>query len=156
MGLKELREKMAALKVEVRSLIATDIAADVATAETKMTEVRALDKKINLLVELGKEEERSLLDQKEEKEKKVKVVSEMRSITKKLMGKELSVEERAAIMSADNAVLIPKQLIMQVIELSTGYGSLKGICDVIPVVKNEGTIPVVDITGQNARSEERV
>jgi len=146
MKLAALKAKLALLQTEVRSLVETDTAA----AEAKMVEVRSLKSQIDMLVELGNEEERDLKDQKKKEEKKTEIVSEMRSITKKLMGKELTVEERAAIVSSDNAVLIPKQLIMKVIELSTGYGSLKALCDVIPVVKNEGTIPVVDISDQNA------
>ena len=149
MNISEMKAQIEASKVEVRTLLDTDVV----LAEAKMVEVRSLEARLKLATELGESEEREILSQnKNEKDGVVKMgkVNEMRAITKKLMGKEITEEERTAIMSSDNAVLIPKQLIMNVIELSTGYGSLKGLCDVIPVVKNEGSIPVVDITGQNA------
>ncbi|WP_319001803.1 phage major capsid protein [Clostridium estertheticum] len=149
MNITEMRAKIGEMKVEVRTLLESDVT----LAGTKMEEVRNLEKALKLQIELGEEEKRDILDQSKNKKDgvvKMEKVNEMRAITKQLMGKELTPEERSAIMSSDNAVLIPKQLIMDVIKLSTGYGSLKGICAVIPVVKNEGSIPVVDISGQNA------
>jgi HK97 family phage major capsid protein len=68
------------------------------------------------------------------------------------MGKETTVEERATITSTDNAAVLPKEFVNKVIEIQKGFGSLKGLCDVIPVTKNEGTIPVVDLD-QNEMAE---
>jgi HK97 family phage major capsid protein len=142
--IKELKTKIASGKVEVRTLLSTDAN----QAEAKMVEVREFEKSLKLLEELGEKEERDLKDQKIEGKKEP--VNEMRAIVKKLMGKDMTVEERAAINTTDNAAVIPKQFVNKLIELTKGYGSLKDLCDVIPVVKNEGTIPVVDLSGQNA------
>jgi HK97 family phage major capsid protein len=72
-------------------------------------------------------------------------VDEFRAIVKTVMGVDRTAEERAAVTTADNAAVLPKQFVDNVIELQKGYGSLKDICDIIPVFKNEGTIPVVDL-----------
>ena len=72
-------------------------------------------------------------------------VNEMRTITKSLMGKELTPEERATIKTSDNSAVVPKQFINQLQEIKKGFGSLKEYCDVTPVTKNSGTIPVVDL-----------
>jgi len=140
MKIEELKAKIAAAKVEVRGLVATDVKA----AETKMVEVRGLEKQLALLIELGKEEEREMKKQKEENKTDEKV-SEMRSLVKQVMGKETTVEERAAITSVENAAVIPKEFVNKLIEIQKGFGSLKGLCDIIPVTKNEGTIPVIDL-----------
>ena len=67
-------------------------------------------------------------------------VNEMRAITKSIMGKELSKEERAAVKTSDNAAVLPKQFINELEEIKKGYGSLKEYCDVKKVTKNEGSI----------------
>ena len=72
-------------------------------------------------------------------------VNEMRAIVKSLMGKELTPEERATIKTTDNSAVVPEQFINQLQEIKKGFGSLKEYCDVIPVTKNSGTIPVVDL-----------
>lgn len=51
------------------------------------------------------------------------------------MGEETTTEERANIKSVDNAAVIPKQFVNKLIEIQKGFGSLKGLCDVIPVTK---------------------
>lgn len=71
--------------------------------------------------------------------------SEFRSVVKHVLGKEMTAEERADIKTTDNAAIIPKQFVNKLIEIQKGYGSLKGLCDIIPVTKNEGTIPVIDL-----------
>lgn len=141
MDLAALKAKLALLQTEVRTLVETDTAA----AEAKMVEVRSLKSKIALLTEVGEEEKRDLKDQKVKEGKKVEPISEMRSLVKQVMGKEMTTEERATIVSTDNAVVMPKQFINQLQELKIGYGSIKNYCDIIPVTKNEGTIPVVDL-----------
>ena len=143
MKLAELIAKLALLQTEVRTLIATDTTA----AESKMVEVRSLKAQISLLTELGEEEKREIIEQK--KDKKVEEVSEMRSLVKQVMGKELTAEERAAITTTAVGTVIPKQFINKIIELEKGFGSLQYLCDEIPVTKSSGTIPVVDLDGQN-------
>ncbi len=152
MGLKELREALAAAKTEVRNLMKTDVAA----AEAKMEEVRKLQKSLEIAEELAVEEERELLRQKEEREKANKTtsgeVSEMRAITKYIMGADITEEERnlikiekekrVATTSTGNAAVLPKQFINQLIEIEKGFGSLEEYCDIIPVTKNEGTMPI--------------
>lgn len=143
----ELKIKIAEGKTEVRSLLATDIV----KAETKMEEVRSLEKSLKILEELGVTEQREIIAQAADVITATEPVNEMRAIVKHIMGKEsLTVEERAAITTADHAAVLPKQFIKEIIELTKGYGSLKSLCDIIPVTKNEGTTPVVDLSGQNA------
>lgn len=140
----ELRAALAILQTETRTLLVTDVIA----AEAKMGEVRNLQKKIILMEEIEEEEKRSLEAQKSKKEDKkteVDEAGEMRAVVKSIMGTEMTTEERATIKSVDNAAVIPKQFINQLQEIKKGFGSVKEYCDIIPVTKNEGTIPVVDL-----------
>lgn len=141
MKIKELRQLLEQKKVEARALAETDLK----KAEEVRDEVREIQRKIALLEEIEEEEKRDLEDQRDlNKRNKETTVNEMRAIVKSVMGEELSQEERATVVSSDNSAVLPKQFINQLQEIKKGYGSLKELCDVIPVTKNEGTIPVVD------------
>lgn len=144
MNLKELLEKLDAKKAEIRSLLDEKKADE---AEKAVSEKRELEKLIVAAEELEADEKRDLENQKEKKgnDEKVTEVNEFRSIVKTVMGAEITTEERAAVKTTDNAAVLPNQFINNIIELQKGYGSLKGICDNIPVFKNSGTIPVVDL-----------
>lgn len=148
MNISEMKAQIATNEAEVRTLLDTDVV----KAEAKMVEVRSLKAGLKLKMELGEEEERELLDQNKKEDGVVKMekVNEMRSIVKQLMGEKLSVEERASINTTDVGTTIPKQFINNIIELEKGYGSLQYLCNEIPVTKNVGTIPVIDLDGQNA------
>ncbi len=76
---------------------------------------------------------------------KTKKVDEMRAMTKVVLGQNLSEEERAVVKIADNQAIVPKQFINELEELRKGYGSLKGLCNVIPVTSESGTKPCVDL-----------
>ena len=141
MKIEELRQMLTEKKAEARKLLNSDVA----KAEEAMVEVRELQKKISLAEEIEAEEKRQLEKQKTvKKENRNMKVNEMRAITKSIMGKELTAEERAAVVSSQNAAVLPKEFVNQLQEIKKGYGSLKDLCDVITVTKNEGTIPVVD------------
>lgn len=144
MKIEELRQLLEEKKIEARSLLETDLV----KAEATMEEVRELQKKIALYEEMEEEEKRDLENQNNIKNKvsgdDKMAVNEMRAITKSVLGKTLTEEERAAVVSSGNAAVLPKQFINQLQEIKKGYGSLKGLCDVITVTKNEGTIPVVN------------
>jgi HK97 family phage major capsid protein len=143
MNLKELLAQLEAKKGEIRSFLD---AKEADKAEKAVAEKRELEKLIKAAEELEEEEKRDLEKQKQEKEKKdMPKVDEFRAIVKTVMGVDRTAEERAAVTTADNAAVLPKQFVDNVIELQKGYGSLKDICDIIPVFKNEGTIPVVDL-----------
>lgn len=143
MNLEELRALLKAKKEEIRGFI-TNKEAD--KAEKAMEEKRNLEKMINAAEELEADEKRDLESQKKKKTKtKAEESNEFRSIVKSVMGEELSNEERATIMTTDNSAVLPKQFVNQLQEIKKGFGSLKPICDIIPVTKNEGTIPVVDL-----------
>lgn len=144
MKILELRQQKAEKVEEVRKLNNENKIED---AEKLLEEVRSLNKQIKIAEELEENEKRDLEQQKlevREKEIKKEKVNEMRSIVKHVMGKEMTAEERATVISSDNAAVLPKQFINQLQEIKKGYGSLKELCAVIPVTKNEGTIPVVD------------
>ena len=141
MNIAELRQLLEEKKIEARGLLDTDLV----KAEDVAKEVREIQKKIELLEQLEEDEKRDLERQRnEEKRGKNMPVNEMRAIVKSVMGKELTSEERKTVVSSDNAAVLPKQFVNQLQEIKKGYGSLKELCDVIPVTKNEGTIPVVD------------
>ncbi|HDI3055710.1 TPA: phage major capsid protein [Clostridium botulinum] len=140
MGLEELRTQLEAKKVEIRAFIKDK---KIVEAEKAMEEKRGLEKLIKAAEELEEEEKRDLESQK--KTKKTEEVDEFRAIVKNIMGEEITAEERATIKSSDNSAVIPKQFVNKIQEIKKGFGSLKGYCDIIPVTKNEGTIPVVDL-----------
>lgn len=142
MKVKELRRLIADKKVEARQLLKED---KLKEAEDITAEIRNLERKAKIAEEIEEEEKRDLEEQRDLVNKNPKVkVNEMRAIVKSVMGHELSKEERAAVVSSDNAAVLPKEFVNQLQEIKKGYGSLKELCDVIPVIKNEGTIPVVD------------
>lgn len=143
MNLEELRQQLEAKKEEIRAFL-KDKKAD--EAEKAMQEKRDLEKLIKVAEDIEAEEKRDLESQKQKKQKKKsEEVNEFRAIVKSVMGEEMTEEERATIKTADNSAVIPKQFVNQLIEIQKGYGSLKGLCDIIPVTKNEGTIPVIDL-----------
>lgn len=160
MKIEELRQLKTEKVTEVRKLNDEN---KIEEAEKVLAEVRGLDKQIKIELELEADEVRSLQEQKAKKEErgakmetKTNKVNEMRAIVKHVMGTgvieeekekrglKLSDEERATIKSSDNAAVLPNQFVNQLQEIKKGYGSLKGICDVIQVTKNSGIIPVVD------------
>jgi len=123
-------------------------ARDVDGAKALKEEIRQAKELLKLAEENEAEEKRELENQKNEEErgnKNMEKVNEFRAIVKSVMGKETTEEERAAIKTTDNSAVLPKQFINEIIEIQKGYGSLKGLCDIIPVTKNEGTIPVIDL-----------
>lgn len=143
---EELRSELEAKKEEIRGFIKTQKADE---AEKALVEKRAIEKLIKAAEELEAEEKRDLESQKKKKKSKIEEVNEYRSIVKSVMGEEMTEEERATVKSADNAAIMPKQFVNQLQEIKKGFGSLKEYCDVIPVTKNEGTIPVVDLDQNN-------
>lgn len=144
----EIKEQINALTEEVRSLLDKK---ELEKAKEKMGELRALKETLGMEQELEQEELRNLNKQKQIKkgENKVMPVNEMRAITKAVLGKELTPEERANVTSSGNSAVLPKQFINELMELKKGYGALKDYCDVIVVNKNTGTMPIVDLD-QNA------
>lgn len=143
MNLKELLASLDAKNVEMREFLDAE---EAEKAEKALEEKRELEKLIKVAEELEADEKRSLEKQKKSKEVGSKEeVDEFRAIVKTVMGAEVTAEERAAVKTTDNAAVLPNQFINNIIELQKGYGSLKGLCDIIPVFKNTGTIPVVDL-----------
>ncbi|MGL4571798.1 MAG: phage major capsid protein [Clostridium sp.] len=145
MRIDEIKQQITELTGEVRSLSADK---DLEGAKAKMEELRQLKETLKIEKELQEEEERDLINQKEERkvdDKKMGKVSEMRSIVKSLMGENLTPEERSNISTVDNSAIIPSELVNQMQKIKKGFGSLKEYCDVIPVTKNTGTIPVIDL-----------
>lgn len=141
--LAELLGELEVKKGEIRSFLD---ASEVDKAETAVAEKRDIEKLIKIQQEIEDEEKRDLESQKNKKvEGNMDKVNEFRSIVKSVMGKEVTAEERAVITSSENGAVLPKEFVNQVQELQKGFGALKGYCDVIPVFKNEGTIPVVDL-----------
>lgn len=144
MTIAEIRQAIEDKKIEVRGFADSK---ELENAKKAMDELRVLKDTLKIEEELEETEKRDLENQNLET-RKVDVNmenNEFRSIVKSVMGAELSVEERANIKTVDNSAVIPKQFVNQLQEIKKGFGSLKEYCDVIPVTKNSGTIPVVDL-----------
>lgn len=141
MKIEELRQLIEIKTKEVRGLLDKN---DSENAKKAMEELRGLKDSLKIAEELEEEEKRDLESQKHSK--KPKKIDEMRSLAKAVIGKErLTDEERAVVKIADNAAVVPKQFINELEELRKGYGSLKSLCDVIPVTSESGTKPCVDL-----------
>lgn len=140
MTITELKEKLEAKKTEIRGFID---AKEADKAETAMKEKRDMEKLIQAQEEIEREEKRDLENQKRGKENKMES-SEMRCLAATVLGVATE-EERAVIKSSDTGSLIPDQYIAQVQKVQQGFGSLKGYCHVIPVHKNTGSMPVVNM-----------
>lgn len=141
MKVKELRKLIEDKKVEARQLLKDD---KLKEAEDITAEIRNLERKVKIAEQIEEDEKRDLENQREEKRDKGKV-NEFRALTKSIIGNMLSQEERAIIKSSDVGTVIPKEYINKIEEVRKGYGPLKDLCDVIPVTKAEGTMPVVDL-----------
>lgn len=144
MGIKELRERYEALKSELREFIE---AGDLEKSKAKEKEVKEARELLRIAEDQEKEDRERILNQKRVKEdRKITREEELRAIAAIALkrGSELTDEERGTIVSTGNSAIIPKQFVDDLIEIKKGYGSLKEYCDVIPVTKNEGTIPVID------------
>lgn len=146
MNIHELRQEIANKTEELGKKIE---ARDLEGAKTLDSEIRQAKELLKIAEEKEEAEKRDLENQRNQKNKgkgeNNMAVNEMRAIVKSLMGKELTTEERAVIKTADNSAVVPDQFINQLQEIKKGFGSLREYCDVIPVSKNSGTIPVVDL-----------
>lgn len=152
--LQELREKYRALTEEIRGL---NKEGKVDEATVKLEERKKLQQQIDIEVELAEEEKRDLEAQKRKKEEegrakgagKEKEVNEFRSVVRFAIGGEsknsMTEEERAVVKTSDNAAVIPDEFINDIEKTKDGFGSLKKYCDVRPVKKNSGKLPVVDL-----------
>ncbi len=145
---QEIREQIETMTVEMRGAIeAKDV--------TKAKEIRASideQKELLALTETIEAEERASLEAQKTKTnvekdgiKVMENVNEFRAIVKSVMGKEMTAEERAVVKSSDNAAVLPKEYVNDLQEIKKGFGSLRELCDIHPVTKNTGTMPVVDL-----------
>lgn len=144
MNINELRQEIANKLEELGKKIE---ARDLEGAKTLDVEIRQAKELLKIAEEKEEAEKRDLEKQNLET-RKVEVNmenKEFRNIVKSVMGAELSAEERANIKTIDNSAVVPKEFVNQIQEIKKGYGSLKEYTDVIPVTKNEGTIPVIDL-----------
>ena len=142
MNINELRQKLDRKVKEARTLADTDI--DKAEEITK--EVREIRKQIKVLEDIEEEEKRAFENQKNIDENRDKgKISETRAFAKHIMGETLSQEERAVIKSADVGTIIPDEFIKKIEEVRKGFSPLKELCDVIPVTKPQGSMPVIDL-----------
>ena len=149
MKIEELRQKLEIKKAEVRSLNEVN---KVEEAEKVLEEVRNLNKQIKIAEEIEADEMRDLQQQKETRkdDNKMEKVNEKRAFVKKVLGKEMTQEERAVVKTTDNNAVLPKQYITDLQTIRQGFAPLKNYCHVIPVTKNEGSMPVFDAT-QNGK-----
>lgn len=148
---RDLEEKRSAITLEIRSL----------ASEEKEDEARskALEReKIEARMEIIEEEIESVLEEIEEERSKPlpsggrelrteRTDKETRglklsALSKSIRGIELSEEERSVITSTQNGAVIPEEFIKQFEKLKEGYPSLKQYCQVIPVNRNAGKMPV--------------
>lgn len=147
---QEIREQIETMTSEMRSAIeAKDV--------TKAKEIRASideQKELLALTETIEAEERASLESQKQTTttegrgintmENVKV-NEFRAIVKSVIGKEMSAEERAVVKSDANGAVLPKQFVNELQEIKKGFGSIRELCDIYPVTKNTGSMPVVDL-----------
>ena len=133
----EIQNKMAELskKIEAR---------DIEGARALKEDISKTKELLSIALEQEEDEKDDLSGQKRSKVHEEEI-EEMRCIVKSVMGAKMTAEERAVIKTSDNSAVVPKQFVNKIEEIKKGYGSLKEYCDVIPVTKNEGTIPVIDL-----------
>ena len=140
MDINELRQNLEAKKEEARNL---NNEGKVDEAEQALEEVRNLKKQIKVAEELEEEEKRNLENIKEKRgNKTMEKVNEMRALTKKILGQELTNEERAVVKTADVGSIIPAEYLKGIEVYREGFAPLKGDCDVIPVHSLSGSKPV--------------
>jgi len=140
----EMRQKLEALKVEVREL--TD-AKKVEEAKVKMQELRDTKESLKIEEELVAEEKRDLESQDKKEEKRGEIMDknlEYRAITKILLKQELTPEERDSHSSnvANSGAILPEGFVKEVQLLQSGFPALKNYAHVIPVLTNTGKMPV--------------
>lgn len=139
----EIMQELTAKKEEARSLLNEN---KVEEAETKMTEIRSLEKKIELQKQLDESEERNLDDKRKDKDnmenREATKDMEYRAIGKYLLGKELTVEERASVNVGNSGAILPQGFVNQLQVLTAGFPSLKKYCHIIPVATNTGKMPI--------------
>ncbi|SFA70229.1 phage major capsid protein [Clostridium frigidicarnis] len=140
----ELRQEIATKTEDLKTKLE---ARDLEGAKVVKEEIRKSKGLLAIAEEQEREEKRDLENQRNEKGSinQIGKTNEMRALIKKVMGEEMTTEERAIVKTTDNAPVIPKQFLNRLIELQKGFGSLKQYTDIIPVTKNEGTFPLVDL-----------
>lgn len=142
----EMKQLLATKKDEMRSFLDAD---KIEEAKAVKEELRKLNEKIELQIELDKEEIREVETKMENREIKVEEL-EIRSIfTKAIQGKSLTTEERALVhsaVSADGGYLVPKDIQNDINELKRQYKSAKDIVGVIPVGTESGSFVVEDLS----------
>jgi HK97 family phage major capsid protein len=145
MKIEELRELIETKTVEVRGFVNENKSEE---AKKTMEELRGLKENLKIAEELEESEKRDLENQKNNKEergnKEMDKVNEIRAIAKVVLGKEMTTEERAVVKTVDNMAVLPKGFIGELEVIKKGYGSLKELCEVIPVKNGNGTRPVAD------------
>lgn len=137
--LQELRQMLAEMKDETRSLLDAD---KVTEAETKMEEVRKLEKQIELQIELNEEEERAIDTTKTTKGTEK---MEQRQAFIKVLQNKATVEERALVQSSvdtDGGYIVPKEIKTDINELKRSYKSAKELVDVITTSTDAGSFVI--------------
>ncbi|HFD0307732.1 TPA: phage major capsid protein [Clostridium perfringens] len=148
---KDLEEKRSGIVEEVRSL----------AKEGKEDEARskAIEReKIEARMEIIEEEIESVMEAIEEERsnsnflggralggegsKEEKRSLQLSAMSKVVRGISLSEEERDVMSATNNGAVIPQEFVNEFEKLKEGYPSLKSYCHVIPVVRNEGKLPV--------------
>ncbi|WIV10539.1 phage major capsid protein [Proteiniborus sp. MB09-C3] len=144
--LRELLQKVEEMKTEVRTLLEDN---KVEEAETKMVEVRSMQKKIELQKEIDEQEEREIDNKMEKREDDNKMEKrtdkkelELRALRKVLLREELTEEERTAVTTVNGAAILPQGFVNEIETLRKGYVQLKNYVHVIPVSTNTGKAPL--------------
>lgn len=136
--LRELLEKRNQLKVEMRSFLDSN---KIDEAEGKATELRSLEKEIELEQMLIEDEARKVPTEPTENRKKDSKIEE-RAIRKILLKEQLTDEERASVHTTNAGAILPQSFETKIEALRAGYKALKSYCRVIPVTTNTGRLPL--------------
>lgn len=145
----ELLKQKESLKAEVRNLMNSN---KIDEADEKMKEVRNLEKAISLQKELDQDEEREVEQELEKREERKESDNmnkkddlQYRAIAKHLLGKDLTTEERASVNVGDSGAILPQDFVSKVQLIRKSLPSLKSLCHVIPVTKNDGKMPIATV-----------
>lgn len=142
----ELKQTLETVKGEVRSL---NEAGKVEEAEAKLTELRSVQKQIEIQSELDKDEKREVENKMTKEIRKVdnNEIEVRNAFYKAVAGKSLTQEERALVYSADangDGLLIPQDIQTKINELKRQYASAKSLLDVVSVTTESGSFVVED------------
>lgn len=146
MTLAEMRARLAALKTEVRTFLTGNKVED---AESKMVEVRELEKSIKIMEEIEEEQRSnfptpSTTPKTDDMTQEQRDAAQVRAYFKSATGKSLSSEERALIVAGTSGenLILPVSVSTLINRLIRSYKSMRDVIGYMPATTLTGSFPV--------------